>query len=50
MAHDHLAWRELAKVRDVGYIDLPTGRSSPGPENPAGRSWPVRIIQRRNND
>ena len=26
MAQDHLAWRELPKVRDVGYIDLPTGR------------------------
>ena len=25
MAHDHLAWREPAKVCDVGYIDLPTG-------------------------
>jgi hypothetical protein len=25
MAQDHLAWRELAEVRDVGYIDLPTG-------------------------
>ncbi len=25
MAQDHPALRELAKVRDVGYIDLPTG-------------------------
>ena len=25
MAHDHPALRELAKIRDVGYIDLPTG-------------------------
>ena len=25
-AQDHLAWRELPKVRDVGYIELPTGR------------------------
>ncbi len=25
MAQDHPALRELAKVRDVGYVDLPTG-------------------------
>ena len=25
MAHDHPALRELARIRDVGYIDLPTG-------------------------
>jgi pimeloyl-ACP methyl ester carboxylesterase len=25
MAQDHPALRELAKIRDVGYIDLPTG-------------------------
>ena len=25
MAHDHPGLRELAKIRDVGYIDLPTG-------------------------
>ena len=25
MAQDHPAMRELAKIRDVGYIDLPTG-------------------------
>ena len=25
MAQNHPALRELAKVRDVGYIDLPTG-------------------------
>jgi hypothetical protein len=25
MAHDHPALRELAKICDVGYIDLPTG-------------------------
>ena len=25
MAQDHPGLRELAKVRDVGYIDLPTG-------------------------
>jgi hypothetical protein len=25
MAQDHPATRELAKIRDVGYIDLPTG-------------------------
>jgi hypothetical protein len=43
MAQDHLALRELAKVRDVGYIDLPTGHwpQFTTPENPAGRSWRV---------
>ena len=25
MAQDHPAMRELARIRDVGYIDLPTG-------------------------
>ena len=25
MAQEHPAMRELARIRDVGYIDLPTG-------------------------
>jgi hypothetical protein len=41
MAQDHLAWRELAKVRDVGYIDLPTGHWPQliKPGEPGRRSW-----------
>jgi len=37
--------REFAKIRDVEYVDLPTGRSLPGPRSSRGPSSGQRILR-----